>query len=160
MAEIDWNDTRAFFPVSEVPIQHGRQSRKNASGSYGGTPKIYALVDPRFRDVRYVGKTTKKLRQRLSEHLENPTNRRTREWFAELSRAKLRPEIVRLQRVMGGDWQIAEMQWIAWFRLRGDLLNVDEGGMLFEDGSGWDEVKHRARATITVDPVVRKRGHA
>ena len=41
------------------------------------------------------------------------------------------------------------MEWIAWFRVRGDLLNVDDGGVLVERGSGLDDIKReKARAFL------------
>jgi len=126
-------------------------------GTFSGTHKIYALVDPRFGDVRYVGKTSKKLRERLAEHIENPTNCRTLEWIRGLQADGLRPEIVKLQRAVSVDWQIAEMQWIAWFRARGDLLNVDVGGEIVEEGTGLDEVK-REKA-IACAAAVRANSH-
>lgn len=101
---------------------------------------MYALTDPRHSDVRYVGVTSKALGARLAWHLRQPTNSRTRAWFAELKAEGLRPGIMTIQRV-NSQWERAEMEWIAWFRVRGDLLNVDGGGELVETGSGWDEIK-------------------
>lgn len=116
---------------------------------FRGGPKIYALLDPRFDDVRYVGVTSQSLESRLDMHLKNPTNRRTRSWFDELCAMGTSPDIVGLQSVgRGADWRIAEMQWIAWFRARGDLLNVDDGGELVEDGNGLDDIKREKAAAF------------
>lgn len=126
-----------FVHVDDVPLPERR---------FGGHVHVYALVDPRDSGVRYVGITRKAIEDRLDEHIENPTNRRTRAWFAELSAVGSEPEAVCLQSVSRG-WEVAEMEWIAWFRARGDLLNVDDGGRLFEEGTGWDDIK-RAKADL------------
>jgi hypothetical protein len=130
-----------FVHVDDVPFPESKWRG-------GRAIHIYALVDPRFDDVRYVGATSRSVETRLFEHIENPTNRRTRVWIRGLQDAGEWPEVVTLQTVSRG-WERAEMEWIAWFRARADLLNVDDGGRLFEDGTGWDDIKReKARAYL------------
>lgn len=134
--------TTNFVELSRVPV---------VSANNGRALKVYALVDPRDLTVRYVGVTNKSLQFRLDWHLRRPTNSRTRAWFSDLRRCGLRPEIVKLQNVVR-DWQVCEMQWIAWFRARGDLLNIDAGGERAELGTGWDDIK-RAKAALLASTI-------
>jgi hypothetical protein len=120
-----------FVALDRVPACEGRGT---------GSTRIYALVDPIYRDVRYVGVTSKSLASRLTMHLSRPTNPRTHAWFAGLRAIRLTPAIVTLQAVPS-NWERAEMEWIAWFRVRGDLLNMDAGGEVADRGSGWDDIK-------------------
>ncbi len=89
---------------------------------------IYALVDPRDEGVRYVGVTDKALADRLRGHLRKPTNGLMRSWLSDVRASGLLPSI-RLLSAPLGHWEHAEQGWIAWFRRRGQLLNVDPGGM-------------------------------
>ena len=129
-----------FVRFADIP-------RNDPGASHGGI-KVYALIDPRDDGVRYVGITRQRLEARLAQHMENPTNWRTCAWLRELSRFGFEPEIENLQQVERKRWEIAEMQWIAWFLARGDLLNVDAGGELVEPSSGWDDIKREKSAGI------------
>jgi hypothetical protein len=90
---------------------------------------IYALIDKRDGRVRYVGKTDRPVNDRLAFHLRNPTNRAMAEWFRSLAAEGRKPAIRVLERVSRAEWEDAERGWIQWFRDRGDLLNVDPGGV-------------------------------
>lgn len=54
---------------------------------------VYTLTDPRDRSVRYVGKTTQPLLERLAGHLASPTNPAMRMWINTLGRQGLAPHI-------------------------------------------------------------------
>lgn len=108
----------AFVNWADVP----------ASRESGGVWMIYALIDPRDDSVRYVGVTNRPLNVRLSGHIKKPTNRGTRAWIADLSANGITP-MIRLLSAPRNDWEQAERGWIAWFRERGALLNVDPGGI-------------------------------
>lgn len=54
---------------------------------------IYTLTDPRDGTIRYVGKTTKPLPERLAGHLASPTNPAMRLWINMLSTQRLIPLI-------------------------------------------------------------------
>lgn len=112
-----------FLAWAQVPRQPRRISR----------PVVYGLVDPRDETLRYVGATFTALDSRLEHHLEHPTNVRMGTWFLELSRLGLRPWIRLVANVPNGNWQQAEMYWIAWVRLRGNLYNIDPGGKYRDD---------------------------
>lgn len=136
VADYSWGEvgkpTPRFVSLEDVPVKSNTTCRL----------RVYALVDPRFNDVRYVGVTSRSLDERLAYHLRCPTNNRTRAWFSELAKQFEKPRIVVIQGVRSG-WQRAEMEWIAWFRARGELLNVDAGGLLVERGTGWDDIKEQ-----------------
>lgn len=57
------------------------------------TGTIYTLSDPRDGAVRYVGKTTKTLLDRLGGHLASPTNPAMRVWINALGGQGLTPHI-------------------------------------------------------------------
>lgn len=54
---------------------------------------IYTLTDPRDGTIRYVGKTTKPLTERLAGHLASPTNPAMRLWINTLNGQRLIPHI-------------------------------------------------------------------
>jgi hypothetical protein len=57
--------------------------------------KIYALIDSRTNEIRYIGKTIQKLNVRLSSHYsisENDLTHRAN-WLRELKRDNLKPLI-------------------------------------------------------------------
>jgi len=95
---------------------------------------IYALVDPRTKRERYIGRTVNPLRRRLREHIATAArgklkDRRKADWFDELAALGLAPDIVEIDRVGLDSFQAAERRWVAHFRaIHPDLLNVKRGG--------------------------------
>lgn len=61
---------------------------------------IYTLTDPRDGAIRYVGKTTKSLTERLAGHLASPTNPAMRLWINTLSAQRLVPVITSVSTVI------------------------------------------------------------
>lgn len=57
------------------------------------TGSIYTLTDPRDGTIRYVGKTTKQLSERLAGHLASPTNPAMRLWINTLAAQRMVPFI-------------------------------------------------------------------
>lgn len=89
---------------------------------------IYGLLDPRSGAVRYVG-VTKNLRKRLYGHLRaNTENGFKRAWISELAAINLKPEMIVIEGVSDKEWRDREIFWIAYYRERGELLNVMDGG--------------------------------
>lgn len=89
---------------------------------------IYALIDPRNIQIRYVGKTVNPLSLRLQEHIWiSRTNRskcRRAVWIKELFELNLKPEIKLLETVEEKDWKEAERRWEDELKAQGfDLLN-------------------------------------
>lgn len=88
------------------------------------TGTIYALVDPRTFDVRYIGQTTKPIEVRLAGHLAAPAPL-VKAWIDELAVEGRRPEITPVREgVAEADLDTAEREEIAAHAEQGDLLNV------------------------------------
>lgn len=90
--------------------------------------QIYALIDPRNSQIRYVGKTVNPLSLRLREHIwVSRTNRskcRRAIWIKSLTEINLKPEIKLLETVDETDWKAAERKWETDLKAQGfDLLN-------------------------------------
>lgn len=86
---------------------------------------IYALLDPRTEEVRYVGKTTNP-RRRLFEHLRKPANEHLAHWINALDQLGLIPNLEILDEVGDEDWADRERFWISRFV---NLVNISPGGM-------------------------------
>lgn len=94
---------------------------------------VYTLSDPDAPgEVRYVGKTCGKPRDRLSGHLSYA--RRTAStnhlvnWLRVLISENRKPEIEAIEQGTG-DWEAAERRWITWHRAQGhNLCNSTDGG--------------------------------
>ena len=90
--------------------------------------EIYALLDPRDGDVRYIGKA-KCSKARLASHLKDARRRDTPvyRWIRKLNSMGMAPSVFVLERT--DDWKEAERRFIAAARHCGArLLNVAEGG--------------------------------
>lgn len=94
--------------------------------------QIYALVDPYTKEIRYVGKTVKKISYRLSNHIYNAKvtkhNKHLSNWILKLLDKGKKPLIISLESCNESNWQEKEKYWIAKFD---NLINITEGG----DGS-------------------------
>ena len=91
---------------------------------------IYALIDPRDKQVRYVGKTIH-LRLRFQRHL-SPSSKciHCSTWIQSLLSIGLKPELITLELLEpDSEWEVCERKWITHFRQNGvDLTNLTEGG--------------------------------
>ena len=63
------------------------------------TGTVYTLTDPRDGTIRYVGKTTKPLAERLAGHLSSPTNPAMQVWIGTLRMQRLAPVITQIASV-------------------------------------------------------------
>jgi hypothetical protein len=117
--------------VSDLPAE-----QRNLRRTRQDYVVIYALVDPRDDSIRYVGKTEKRIAQRLEEHIRFPVNRGTGAWIAELRAAGMFPRIEPITCCGEQWWEGKEAYWIRWLRIRGvRLLNRDPGGVCrFKNG--------------------------
>lgn len=88
---------------------------------------IYALVDPRTKEVRYVGKTSQPLQIRLNQHWNTRTHRNNHKecWLRNLEKEKLKPFIRVLEECPEDLWQEREIYWMTQFD---NLTNTCEGG--------------------------------
>lgn len=90
---------------------------------------IYALVDPRTDEVRYIGATCRAVR--LAEHLHSAKRHKTHKarWIAGLLEVGMPPVMVALERCAAADWVSCERFWIRAFRQLGArLTNHTDGG--------------------------------
>ncbi len=92
---------------------------------------IYALIDPRMNQVRYIGQTVN-LALRIGAHISEAVNRDIgyrAKWIKELLDAGLRPEIEPIDLVSIAEATEREKFWITEFRRRGcNLTNMVYGG--------------------------------
>lgn len=92
--------------------------------------EIYALIDPRTSQIRYVGVTFRKKR-RFNEHMSRAmkggkTHRDC--WIRSLVAAGFQPTYQVLETGIGAGWQAAEIRLIASHRVMSNLCNHTDGG--------------------------------
>lgn len=92
--------------------------------------KIYALIDPRTGEPRYVGQTRRTLRSRFTQHLEKRGSTHRECWIKQLKNEGLQPVMRQLYECFdGGTADAAEIFFIADFKARGfSLTNHASGG--------------------------------
>lgn len=107
--------------------------------------QIYALQHPETLEIRYVGKTVKRLSSRLSNHLYNAKktrhNKHLSNWICSLLVKKVKPIIICLELCNEDNWKEREKYWI---RQYSTLINLTEGG----DGS--EGYVHNAEAITKI----------
>lgn len=111
---------------------------------------IYALVDPRDNQIRYIGKTVRKLQIRLRNHMtaaDEGFETWVARWCHSLKRQGLTPEMPVIETVPpGDDWAESEKFWIAYFRFLGaNLVNHAEGGQGTDGYKFTEEQRERLR---------------
>lgn len=94
---------------------------------------IYTLSNPITKEVRYIGKTKRKLRFRMYQHLSNYKlmNEKSykNSWILSLKKKSLKPDIEILDIVDESTWAFWESYWISQFKAWGfNLTNMTEGG--------------------------------
>ena len=102
--------------------------------------KIYALIEPTTKKIRYIGKTAYALNVRLSQHLRD-TNSKTHKfkWINSLKKNNLKPEIILIEEVDEDSWIEKERMYISLFKSLGyKLTNTSDGG----EGGGSKGHKH------------------
>lgn len=96
------------------------------------TWSIYVLKHPITNEVRYVGFTSRPVKERLARHLGNAALRDKTykgRWVLSLISMGLRPVIEVIESGIGDGWQEAERRWIAFHRANGGrLVNTTDGG--------------------------------
>jgi hypothetical protein len=136
----------------KVPVPKGLDA-PHGSGHIGSwddkklTWRIYVLMNPRTRVVRYVGCTTRALQSRLRAHIcESMKSQKTHKsrWIMSLLRSGLSPQLEVIETGSGDGWQDAERRWISYYRSIGaNLANGTDGG----DGTpGWGTPEQRREA--------------
>jgi GIY-YIG catalytic domain len=95
---------------------------------------IYALLDPRTKQVRYVGETANKSR-RWYEHLRYPAGTAKRKWVLDLRSQGLEPLFEILEVVTEETRDDRERFWIEYYGGIQNLLNAHPGGRKNKDYS-------------------------
>ena len=95
--------------------------------------KIYTLKHPITNEIRYIGKTSKKLKERLACHISDAKVRRYKNhnsnWIFSLLVQKIEPIIELLDEVDDENWILFEQYWISQFKSWGfRLTNLCSGG--------------------------------
>jgi group I intron endonuclease len=113
--------------------------------------KIYAIIHPITKEIKYIGKTKKSLGLRLSAHLyeskvaKEKTHKHN--WILKCTREGLRPEIILLEECNEDEWQELEIKWINKFKSKA-LTNTAEGGL---GGCGKTlSAEHKAKIKATL----------
>lgn len=89
---------------------------------------IYCLIDPRTKEIRYVGKTVN-LPRRLRVHLRDPARNHRVNWIRSLVAEGMKPVAEVLEKCSGVTWQESERFWISYLRFLGArLTNAIDGG--------------------------------
>lgn len=115
---------------------------------------IYALVDPRTREVGYVGKTVLPPGVRLCNHISDArgcNDNKRRRWINALVDQGTAPEIFVIEEVCHDEWDEAERAWIAYFRSLGQAAANSHGGGQRGRPGGWrmsDEQKAKISASL------------
>ena len=101
--------------------------------------KIYGLIDPRTKEIRYIGKTKFDLNFRLSQHINDAKSimegygrrkiNKKFSWIISLFKKDLSPTMILLEIVSVNDsWIDRERYWIALYKQRYRLTNMTSGG--------------------------------
>jgi hypothetical protein len=107
---------------------------------------VYVLVDPRDGEIRYVGWTSRTLRQRHLEHMYARSKTHRSHWLSLLKQQGMAPFIRLLQTLPIAEAKKSERYWIDYFRSIGcRLVNGTDGG----EGSLGRAVSTETRAKIS-----------
>lgn len=90
--------------------------------------EIYGLKRIGDETIRYIGRTSAGCKTRLRQHKSDAKKLRlpVHRWIVKHG---FQIEIVLLETVpVGGDWALAEQEWIAGYRVEENLLNISDGG--------------------------------
>jgi hypothetical protein len=115
---------------------------------------IYALLDPRTEEIRYVGKTIQPINDRYSAHISVAKyNRKTDHahcWIKSLLSVGLRP----IMKILEETFDIVrETFWINFYRSKYKLTNFTDGGELGNIGKTW-KVKDKSSYPRNIKSVI------
>lgn len=92
------------------------------------TTYIYALLDPRTNEIKYVGKSDYP-KARYKTHCKRTDNKHLMNWIKQLKRENLQPSLMTLEECDNSIWQERERYWIKYYREQGcKLTNLTDGG--------------------------------
>ncbi len=109
---------------------------------------VYALVDPRNNNIRYIGVTKNLLHSRLNDHIRearnNPQsgNKHKNYWIKQLLNLDIKPRIILLEKC--NDAYDGEIWWISLFNALSfpPLVNIAKGG---DNPPSWQGKKHTVK---------------
>ena len=112
---------------------------------------IYTLKDPITNEVRYIGKTKRKLVDRMYSHTSNYKLEKEKSyknsWIKSLKNKNLKPIIEELDLVEDNNWEFWEQFYINLFKSWGfNLTNMTKGGEGSLGGKGCLGYKHTEEA--------------
>lgn len=118
------------------------------------TWKIYALVDPRTGEPRYIGQTRLSLLKRLTRHVNEKIASHKANWIKQLKNVGLKPAIIELYKCYDGKTaDTSEIFFISDFKKRGfRLTNISLGGF-----NGTHVVSEETRAKLRIVNLGRPR---
>ena len=93
--------------------------------------KIYAISDPDTNIIKYIGVTTRTLKERLYQHLYNARNKRLQisaKCIWSLLKVDKLPVISLVETCTETNWEEREKYWIAYYKKTGELTNLTDGG--------------------------------
>jgi len=105
-------------------------ARTEGPASQAATASVYALIDPRSHQLRYIGKALD-VRQRDRNHFKQCRfdNSPKDEWIRKLRASGLRPDLIVIEGCTPAESAAREKYWIARAHWRGiPLLNMKHGG--------------------------------
>lgn len=92
------------------------------------TTFIYALIDPRNGNIRYIGKANNP-RTRFNSHVFDLAKTKKTNWIKSLVKIGLKPELLVIDEVLISEWIFWEMHYISLFKFYGfKLTNLTDGG--------------------------------
>lgn len=111
--------------------------------------QIYTLSHPVTNEIRYVGRTIKKLSYRLYQHIYNcnKNNYHSANWIKAILKQGLKPKIELLDTCDESNWDILEQYWISQFKAWGFRLTNDCAGGRGNLSPSFDTRKKIAEAT-------------
>lgn len=112
---------------------------------------IYALVDPRNSEIRYIGKTNN-LSRRYAEHVGNHCRLSCTNWIKELISLGLAPNIKLLLESDYGNWEQDEIDTIQKYSQLCNLTNISSGG----DGKWYGDRSSITREKLRIVNIGRK----
>jgi len=89
---------------------------------------IYALIHPKTKEIRYIGKSNYPKRRLQEHHCEyrHKGNTHKKNWIKSLIKEGLRAELLILEECEESNWQEREKFWISFYK--DNLTNSNEGG--------------------------------
>jgi hypothetical protein len=117
--------------------------------------KIYALIHPKTKQIKYIGKTKHKLNVRLSQHISDKNSKTYKfKWISQLKKLELTPDIILIEEVDEHSWKEKETMYIELFKSLGyKLTNTSKGG----EGGGAIGHKHTKEFKVRQSEMMKKR---